>query len=233
MLAVGLTYRECMSIVAIGYFIIAIVISLNGATGAIYHCPFPILSRASWGFWGSYIAIVSRAVLGIFWFAIQTMNGANTVRVMLGAIWPSFLTLPNGISEDQGIATNTMISFVLFWLVQIPFLCMHPNQLRWLFVTKSIVVPIAWIVMLIWAFRSTGDGGDLFKQTPTVSGSAYSWAYLACMTSTLGNFAPLSINQVYYPSSILFCLISLSAAQITAIIRRISPVTLASPLAIK
>lgn len=46
------------------------------------HAPFPVLARASWGFWGSYIAIISRAILAVFWFAIQTMNGANTVRVM-------------------------------------------------------------------------------------------------------------------------------------------------------
>ncbi|KAK5110508.1 hypothetical protein LTR16_005576, partial [Cryomyces antarcticus] len=127
-LAVGLTWRESISIVAISFFIVSIVIAFNGATGVIHHAPFPVLARASWGFWGSYIAIISRAILAIFWFAIQTMNGANTVRVMLGAIWPSFLTMKNTIPADQGIATNTMVAFVLFWLAQVPFLYMHPNS---------------------------------------------------------------------------------------------------------
>lgn len=145
-----------------------------GATGVIYHAPFPVLARASWGFWGSYIAIISRAILAVFWFAIQTMNGANTVRVMLGAIWPSFLTLENRIPESQGITTNTMISFFLFWLAQIPFLYMHPNNLRWLFMAKTIIVPVAWIAILIWAFVAEG-GGDLLAQRTTISGSAYSW----------------------------------------------------------
>ncbi|KAI9852514.1 MAG: hypothetical protein M1830_006789, partial [Pleopsidium flavum] len=200
-IAVGLSWRESISIVAIGFFIVSIVIAFNGATGVIYHSSFPVLSRASWGFWGSYVAIISRAILAIFWFAIQTMNGANTVRVMLGAIWPSFLTLPNHIPTSQGIATNTMISFVIFWLAQVPFLYMHPNNLRWLFMAKSIIVPIAWIAILIWAFRSTG-GGDIFSQQVTTHGSAYSWAYLASMTSVIGNYATLSVNQVcllFYP----------------------------------
>ncbi|ORY17826.1 permease for cytosine/purines, uracil, thiamine, allantoin-domain-containing protein [Clohesyomyces aquaticus] len=95
---------------ALGFFLISFVIALNGATGVIHHASFPVLARASWGFWGSYIAIISRAILAIFWFAIQTMNGANTVCVMLGAIWPSFLTLPNHIPESQGIETT----FTLF-----------------------------------------------------------------------------------------------------------------------
>ncbi|OCK84456.1 NCS1 nucleoside transporter family, partial [Lepidopterella palustris CBS 459.81] len=193
-IAIGLTWRESLACVAVGFFIISIVISLNGATGVIHHAPFPVLSRASWGFWGSYVAIISRVILAIFWFSIQTMNGANTVRVMLGAIWPSFLTLPNHIPESQGIATNTMVSFFLFWLIQLPFLYMHPNNLRWLFMVKSVIVPVAWIAILIWAFVST-DSLQIFDQKPTIHGSAYSWAFLSSLTSVIGNFATLSVNQ--------------------------------------
>ena len=69
------------------------------------------------------------------------MNGANAVQAMLGAIWPSFLTLENDIPENQGTATNTMVAFFLFWLAHFPFLYMRPNQLRWLFIAKTVIVP--------------------------------------------------------------------------------------------
>ena len=195
-ISIGLSWREAIGIVALAFFIVSFVIALNGAIGVIHHAPFPVLARASWGFWGSYIAIISRAILAIFWFAIQTMNGGNTVRVMLGAIWPSFLTLPNHIPEDQGIDTKSMISFFLFWLIQVPFLYMHPNNLRWLFMVKSVVVPIAWIAILVWAFVATDGGGDLFTQKSKIEGSAYSWAFLSSLTSVIGNYATLSVNQV-------------------------------------
>ncbi|KAF1847860.1 uracil permease [Cucurbitaria berberidis CBS 394.84] len=194
-IAIGLTWRESLGIVALAFFIISFVIAANGAIGVIHHAPFPVLARASWGFWGSYIAIISRAILAIFWFAIQNMNGANSVKVMISAIWPSFLTLHNGIPESQGIETNTMVSFFLFWLISLPFLCMHPNNLRWLFMAKSVIVPIAWIAILIWAFRSTDGGGVMFNQKAKLSGSAYSWAFLSSLTSVIGNFATLSVNQ--------------------------------------
>jgi NCS1 family nucleobase:cation symporter-1 len=174
---------------------ISFVIALNGAIGVIHHVPFPVLARASWGFWGSYIAIISRAILAIFWFAIQNMNGANATRVMIGAIWPSFLTLHNTVDESQGIETNTLVSFFIFWVASVPFLCMHPNQLRWLFMAKSIIVPIAWIAILIWAFVST-DGGEMWNQKATLEGSVYSWAFLSSLTSVIGNYATLSVNQV-------------------------------------
>jgi len=171
------------------------VIAANGAVGAIYHVPFPVIARASWGFWGSYVAVISRVILAIFWFAIQNVNGGNAVRVMLGAIWPSYLSLPNGIPESQGITTNGMVGFFIFWLVQVPFLCMHPNRLRWLFTVKSVLVPIAWIAILVWAFVAEKGGGVFSTQTATVSGSKYSWQFLANMTSVLGNYATLSVNQ--------------------------------------
>jgi NCS1 family nucleobase:cation symporter-1 len=174
---------------------ISFIIALNGAIGVIHHVPFPVLARASWGFWGSYIAIISRAILAIFWFAIQNMNGANATRVMIGAIWPSFLKVKNGVPEEQGIDTITLVSFLLFWVASVPFLCMHPNNLRWLFMAKSVIVPVAWIAILIWAFVST-DGGEMWDQKATLEGSAYSWAFLSSLTSVIGNFATLSVNQV-------------------------------------
>ena len=195
-IAVGLSWRESLAIVALGFFIVSIPIALTGAMGVIYHVPFPILARASWGFWGSYIPIISRAILAIFWFAVQSMNGANSMRVMLGAIWPSFLRLQNHIPAAQGISTNTMISFFLFWLLQFPFLLMHPNSLRWLFLAKSIIVPIAFIGMLIWAYTSThGTGGDIWHEHATITGPNYSWAWLGSLTSVIGNYATLSVNQ--------------------------------------
>ena len=200
-IAVGLTYREAIAIVAISFFIISFVIAGNGAVGATYHVPFPVISRASWGFWGSYIAIISRLVLAVFWFAVQNVNGGNSIRVMIGAIWPSYLELGNDIPASQGITTNGMVAFLIFWILQFPFLCMHPNKLRWLFTIKSVVVPIAWIAILIWAFVAEKGGGGIFdQQTATVSGSKYSWLFLANMTSVLGNYATLSVNQVCHPT---------------------------------
>lgn len=87
---------------------------------------------------------------------------------------------------------------ILVWLAQIPFLYMHPNNLRYLFITKSILVPICFIAMLIWAFRSTGGtGGPLLAAgaKATTHGSAYSYAWLSSMTAVIGNYATLSVNM--------------------------------------
>lgn len=123
------------------------------------------------------------------------MNGAYTVRCMIGALWPSFLTLPSRIPAWEGIDDATLGCFVLFWFAQLPFLVMHPNRLRWLFAAKSVLVPVAWVAILGWALAST-RGTDIFgAQQASVSGARYSWAFLASMNSVIGNYATLSVNQ--------------------------------------
>lgn len=123
------------------------------------------------------------------------MNGAYTVRCMIGAIWPSFLTLPSRIPAWEGIDDATLGSFVIFWFLQLPFLVMHPNRLRWLFMAKSVIVPIAWVAILAWALASTRGTNIFAEQKPSVSGASYSWAFLASMNSVIGNYATLSVNQ--------------------------------------
>lgn len=59
------------------------------------------------------VAIISRVILAMFWFAIQTVNGGDTVLVMITAIWPSFARVPNGIPADEDITTAQMVSFFL------------------------------------------------------------------------------------------------------------------------
>ena len=193
----GLNYKDALIIVAVAFFVISIVIAANGAVGAIYHVPFPVIARASWGFYGSYIATLSRLVLAVVWFAIHNVNGGNAVRVMIGAIWPSFLHVENGIPAGQGITTQGMVGYTIYWIVQLPLLCVRPEKVRWLFVVKSVLVPIAWVAILIWAFVAEG-GGSMFQEKSTstsTSTSTYSWLFLANMTSILGNYATTSVNQ--------------------------------------
>ena len=45
------------------------------------------------------------------------------MTVLLTAIWPSFADIPNTIPESQGITTGGMCGFLLYFLLQLPFLC--------------------------------------------------------------------------------------------------------------
>ncbi|KAG8810958.1 hypothetical protein FRC17_002690 [Serendipita sp. 399] len=183
MLAIGLSWRQALPAIAVGHIIIAMAItgkytySANGAIGATLHVPFPVLNRSSFGFYFAYFSVISRVVLAMFWFGIQTYTGSECVYQMLKAIWPSTARIPNHLPESANITTTGLI----------------PQRVRWLFMAKAVIVPPAFLAMMGWAFATTG-GGEIFSQRGDLSGSKLAWAWLAALNSTLGNFSTLAVN---------------------------------------
>lgn len=55
--------------------------------------------------------------------SVQTTTGGQCMTVLLTAIWPSFAHIPNHIPASEGITTSEMIGFFLYFLLQLPFLC--------------------------------------------------------------------------------------------------------------
>lgn len=193
MLAVGLSWRQALPAIAVGHIIIAAAITGNGAIGATLHVPFPVINRSSFGFYFSYFSVISRVVLAMFWFGIQTYTGSECVYQMLKAIWPSTARIPNHIPESSHITTVGLMCYFLFWLFQLPLLLISPQKVRYLFWAKAAIVPPAFLAMMIWAFATTG-GGEIFAQRGTLHGSKLAWAWLAALNSTLGNFSTLAVN---------------------------------------
>jgi nucleobase:cation symporter-1, NCS1 family len=87
-----------------------------------------------------------------------------------------------------------MICYFLYWLIQFPFMFISPQKIRWLFLVKSIIVPPTWLALLIWALVKVPPSSGLFAQKAKLSGSGLSWAWLAALNSSLGNYATLGVN---------------------------------------
>lgn len=98
--------------IVVGTSCVAIPMVLNGAIGAKLHIPFSVAIRASFGYYFAYFAIVSRAVLAMFWLGIQGASGAQCTTIMIEAIWPSYANIKNTIPESQGITSKGMIRYV-------------------------------------------------------------------------------------------------------------------------
>lgn len=70
--AAGLSATDAMLICFVASLCNAVPIVLNGAIGSNLHIPFPIAARAAYGYWLSYFAVVSRGVLALFWFGVNS-----------------------------------------------------------------------------------------------------------------------------------------------------------------
>ena len=184
---------------------------LNGTIGARLHISFPVLNRSSFGFWFSYFSVVSRMVLSMFWLSVQAYTGSQCVYQMLKAIWPSIARMPNHLPPSTNITTSGkpvlwyapsciaqcspgLLCFFLYWLILMPLMFVSPQRIRWLFMLKAVIVPPAWIAMLIWAFVKVPSNKALLDQRSTLSGSALSYAWLRAMNSALGIYATVAVN---------------------------------------
>jgi NCS1 family nucleobase:cation symporter-1 len=92
-----------------------------------------------------------------------------------------------------------MIGFLLYFLLQLPFLCIPYTKVQYFFGFKSIIAPIVFLAIFGDTLRRAGGTisnssvitGDAF---PKVYGSTLAWAFFANLNSVLGNYATLGLN---------------------------------------
>jgi nucleobase:cation symporter-1, NCS1 family len=167
------------------------------AIGADLHIPFPIAARASYGYYLSYFCVVSRGVLALFWFGVQSAYGGQCVSVIITAIWPSYAHLENHLPASAGITSQGLVSYSIYWTIQFPFMLIPTHKLQHLFWLKTALVLPTAFAMLIWiSVKAGGRSGDFFNQPPEVHGSERAWLWLSSMTSVTGGFSTLAVKCV-------------------------------------
>lgn len=163
-------------------------IAFNGAPGAYLRVPFPVWIRSSFGYQFAKFAVVCRMITALFWHSIQTYTGSTALTVMLSAIWPSYLSIPNHLPASAGITSQGLLSHFLFWSIQLPFLLIHPHKLKWFFVFKAFVTITAAVGTTIAVCKMAHGTGTIWDQQPTVSGWTRSWLIVSTLTSQTGSW---------------------------------------------
>ncbi|OQD84995.1 hypothetical protein PENANT_c011G09405 [Penicillium antarcticum] len=192
--ASGLSATDTVTLTLVAALCNAIPTVLNGSVGADLHIAFPVAIRASYGTYFGYFCVASRAMLALFWFGIQSSYGGQCVTAMITAIWPSYTNLPNHLPKSAAITTQGMVSYVVYHVIQAPFLFIPTHKLQYMFIFKSMLVPPMALAMVIWISVKAGGGDVIFKQPPTVHGSERAWLWLMNMTSITGGFSTLAVN---------------------------------------
>lgn len=134
---------------------------------------------------------------------------------MIEAIWPQYARLHNSVPASQGATTRDFVSFLLFWILQFPFIFIHPSKLKWVFNVKAIVVPIVAVGTLIWvsavaseqkqkqpltrtqAVKKAGPNASAALSAPgnrVAPGVPRFVAFMTSVTAVQGTWATLSVN---------------------------------------
>ncbi|CEH17938.1 Uridine permease/thiamine transporter/allantoin transport [Ceraceosorus bombacis] len=191
----GLTWWEALIATALGYSITACFIVMSARLGAVYHVPFPVIVRSSFGLFGAIWPVINRAVMACVWQGVQAWIGGTCMGVMMRSIIPGYNNIPNKLSPSVGIESKDLLSFWLFGLINLLCVLPSPQKLRHIFTVKAVVAPIALVAFLAWTLADAGGLGQVIRQPATISGSTRGWAFVGAVFACISNNATLITNQ--------------------------------------
>ncbi|EEB09504.1 uracil permease [Schizosaccharomyces japonicus yFS275] len=190
----GLSWWESWICVWVGYLFCGILVAITGRAGAVYHAPFPMLVRSSFGTWGSLWPILNRAVLACIWYGVQAWIGGETVTLMLRSIWPSFKNIKNTMASS-GTETYEWLGFFIFWLISLVAIWFPVYQIRHLFTVKSYLAPIAAWAFFIWAVVKAKGLGPVIHESTQLNRWDHGWAIVDGIVNCIDGFATLIVNN--------------------------------------
>lgn len=154
----GLSTFNIMLAIILSAFVIALVMVMNGAAGSKYGVPFAMILRASYGVRGAlFPGLLRGGIAAIMWFGLQCYAGSLAFLILLGKLWPAFLTL-GGDFNLLGLSLPGLIAFLVFWLINVGIGFGGGKVLNKF---TAILNPCIYIVfggMAIWAISLVGIG---------------------------------------------------------------------------
>ncbi|OQU97304.1 hypothetical protein CLAIMM_03253 isoform 1 [Cladophialophora immunda] len=191
----GLNAWQVILAIVIGTFCIGIVTMLGSQPGGKWHVGFPVTSRLAWGLWGGPFPVLNRTICDCTWLSIESWFGGMCVKVMLGAIWPSFYTMKNTLPASVPMETNDFVAWLLFMAADLAFIWVRPEKFHWFGVSVSAAALVSSLCILGWFVHQAGGAGVLFHSTEALtditpaSGSVFSWNFMRAISTVISGQA--------------------------------------------
>ncbi|EDV7131986.1 TPA: amidohydrolase family protein [Salmonella enterica] len=154
----GLSTFNIMLAIIISALFIAAAMVMNGAAGSKYGVPFAMILRGSYGVRGAlFLGLLRGGIAAIMWFGLQCYAGSLAFLILIGKIWPGFLTL-GGDFKLLGLSLPGLITFLIFWIINVGIGFGGGKVLNKF---TAILNPCIYIVfggMAIWAISLVGIG---------------------------------------------------------------------------
>ncbi|KAH8909658.1 NCS1 nucleoside transporter [Coniochaeta sp. PMI_546] len=195
---VGLTWRQAFISCIIGSLIAGLVVMAMARPGVQYHIGYPVLARSVMGMYGSYFFIFIRAIVCIVWYGIQSYYGANLLavcfRCIFGHNWTDF---KNTLPTSAHVAGPILLCFFLVWLMELPFMFVHPTKIHYLFTIKGFIMPVATFGLFGWCMANgTGIASiDLASAAASKVNQPLGWSIMTGINVIMGTLSPMLINQ--------------------------------------
>ncbi|MFQ3789188.1 NCS1 family nucleobase:cation symporter-1 [Halomonas sp. A29] len=192
-LAYGLNGWAVMAAIILAGVIVMFLVNLTGKPSVKYGIPFPVMVRASMGVRGANLPAMLRAIIGIFWYGVQTYFASTAVALLITALFGA----GNG-GTFLGLSGVAWVSFVIVWLFQIAIFWQGIERIKHFLNWAGPLVYVVMVVLMIVVWYQAGSDllpaiGTIFSGDGSRSGSSIA-AFLAIVGTMVAYFAAVVIN---------------------------------------
>ncbi len=178
-LFLGLSPINVMLALIVSSLAVSAFMVYNGRAGSKYGIPFAMHLRSTYGDLGAKLpGFLRGCVAAIAWFGLQNYAGSLALLILIGKLWPGFLTLGGGFSFF-GLSMPGLITFTIFWAINLLIGIGGGGALNKF---TAILNPLIYIVfggMAIWAVSVGGGIGNILSYVPTGAGVQHYTPFLA------------------------------------------------------
>ena len=181
----SLSMLQVLAAVAVGNLITVVTLAINGDLGITYGINFPVYLRAIFGYTGTAVPSIVRAIPACYWYGFQTWLGAEAINLIIMKLFPSW---PGTYPYLLGI-------IIVFMLIQTLTTAKGMDS-----ITKfeSLITPLmfcAVVYLLYFCLSHSGMSASEILMAPAaeaVEGKRYSFAY--AVTAMTGFWATMALN---------------------------------------
>lgn len=167
-LFLGLSPINIMMSLIISSACVALLMVLNGEFGSKYGIGFSMQLRSVYGNMGAKLpGFLRSGIVAIAWFGLQNCTASLALLILVGKIWPGFLT-HGGNFNFFGISLPGLITFILFWAINVLIGLGGGKTLNKFTAILNPLIYVVFIGMTVWAVRVGGGLHDILTLTPTM-----------------------------------------------------------------
>jgi len=168
-------YQATLAI-AIGCFVIGIALAINGAAGYKYGIPFMVQARSAFGFTGTRLPGLVRAVPAVVWYGFQSWIGAGALNMVSATLF--------GFD-------NLVFFFIAFQFLQIGLSVMGFQGIKWLENIGSAFI----LASLVYMFYSTVVRyGDVLSANLLTMEGSWGMPFWGATMLFLGIYSTMMLN---------------------------------------
>lgn len=192
LIASGMSWIQAIFTIVLGHTIVMIPAVLLGHFGTKYSVGFPLLSKLVFGPKGNLFPTLIRALLGCFWFGVQSWIGGTAINSIVINIIPTL----------KGNFTIQFISYLIFLIINV-YIALNGAKALKIFEQFSAPLLIALsLSVLIWAYRVAGGFGRIFSYSELNNSNNFLQIFFPALTAMIAFDSTIAINISDYTKNV-------------------------------